>query len=120
LLGLRGITYLDGDILATYPRDEARGLVLQRQVKLGAPPALSVEVAAEPKRAWELEVYVGNRRLHRQLVVGADAGRVFQRLDFDLAAYAGRDTTLRLYQRPLMPGAEKLPGNALWRNLQLK
>lgn len=118
--GLRGLTHLDGDILATYPRDEARGLVLRRQVKLGATPVLSVEVAAEPKRAWELEVYVGNRRIHRQLVVGAETGREFQRLSFDLAAYAGRDTILRLYQRTLMPGAEKLPGNAVWRNLELK
>ena len=28
--GIRGSTYLDGDMLATYPRDEVRGLVLRR------------------------------------------------------------------------------------------
>ncbi len=117
--GLRGLTHLDGDILATYPRDEARGVVLRRSARLGPTSKLSVEVAAEPKRAWELEIYVGNRRLHRQLVVGADKGRAFTRLAFDLGAEAGRDTTVRLYQRTLMPGTGRLPGNALWRNLRL-
>ena len=33
--GIRGITYLDGDVLATYPRDEIRGTVLRRTLKLG-------------------------------------------------------------------------------------
>src|SRR5262249_46451014 len=28
--GIRGITHLDGDVLATYPRDEVRGVVLRR------------------------------------------------------------------------------------------
>jgi hypothetical protein len=118
--GVRGITHLDGDVLATYPRDEIRGLVLRRTVRLGANPRLTFEVAADPGKAWELNVFVGNRQLHRQIVEGAAAGRGFARLDFDLAEFAQREVTLRLYQRVLMPGANKLPGNAYWRNVAVK
>jgi hypothetical protein len=118
--GVRGITYLDGDILATYPRDEIRGLVLRRTVRLGANPRLGFEVAADPGKAWELNVYVGNRQIHQQIVDGGAAGRTFSRLDFDLLKFAGQEVTLRLYQRVLMPGAKKLPGNAYWRNLEVR
>jgi hypothetical protein len=118
--GVRGITYLDGDVLATYPRDEIRGLVLRRTLRLGANSRLSFEVAADPGKAWELNVYVGNRQIHQQIVSGAAAEREFARLDFELSQYAGQEVTLRLYQRVLMPGANKLPGNAYWRNLQVK
>ena len=38
LAGIRGITYLDGDSLATYPRDEVRGTVLRRKMRLGDDP----------------------------------------------------------------------------------
>ena len=118
--GVRGITYLDGDVLATYPRDEIRGLVLRRTVRLSAKPRLGFEVAADPGKAWELNVYVGNRQIHQQIVDGAAAERGFARLDFDLSEYAQREVTLRLYQRVLMPGANKLPGNAYWRKLEVK
>jgi hypothetical protein len=33
--GIRGITYLDGDVLATYPRDEVRGVVLRECGRTG-------------------------------------------------------------------------------------
>ncbi len=118
--GVRGITHLDGDVLATYPRDEIRGLVLRRTVRLGANPKLSFEVAADPGKAWELNVYVGNRQIHGRIVDGANAEREFARLDLDLSEYAQREVTLRLYQRVLMPGTNKLPGNAYWRNLAVK
>ena len=36
--GLRGNTYLDGDVLATYPRDEVRGALLRRTAQLSAQP----------------------------------------------------------------------------------
>ena len=41
--GIRGITYLEGDTLATYPRDEVRGLVLRRTVPFGKDPSLHFE-----------------------------------------------------------------------------
>ncbi|MBI5691072.1 MAG: ADP-ribosylglycohydrolase family protein [Verrucomicrobia bacterium] len=118
--GVRGITYLDGEVLATYPRDEIRGLVLRRTVRLGQAPRLSFEVAADPGKAWELNVYVGNRQIHQRIVSGAKATREFAQLDFDLSEQAGREVSLRLYQRVLMPGTTHLPGNAYWRRLEIK
>ena len=36
---------VDGDVLATYPRDEIRGTVLRRALRLGADPFLKFQVA---------------------------------------------------------------------------
>src|SRR5262245_36726749 len=47
MAGIRGITYLDGDVLATYPRDEVRGLVLRRTAKLGGKPRLEFQAGAD-------------------------------------------------------------------------
>jgi hypothetical protein len=54
LKGLRGITFLNGDVLATYPRDEVRGLLLRRSMRLSRQPFLRLHVAADPGRAWQL------------------------------------------------------------------
>src|SRR6185295_3183774 len=35
---IRGITHLEGDVLATWPRDMVRGVVLRRTVKLSGDP----------------------------------------------------------------------------------
>src|SRR5204862_7152994 len=56
--GIRGITYLDGEVLATYPRDEVRGVVLRRTLHLGDRPMLSFQAGVAADRAWELNVYV--------------------------------------------------------------
>ena len=50
-------------MLATYPRDEVRGLVLMRRATLGAAPRLRVDVGADGGRAWALDSHVGNGRL---------------------------------------------------------
>jgi hypothetical protein len=116
--GIRGITYLEGDVLATYPRDEVRGLVLHRKVNLGGSPRLVFEVAADPKRYWELSVFAGNVRLHTEVVKGGDSTKIWKHVDVDLSAYSGKETVLRLYQKVLLPGREA--GNAYWRNLSIR
>ena len=116
LRGLRGITYLDGDVLATYPRDEVRGLALTRSVKLGEGPALDVEVAADEGRAWLLDIFANNKHLLTKSIEGS-AGRSWQAVHADLAPFAGRTVELRLYQRVLVPN--RVPGNAYWRNLKV-
>ena len=118
--GIRGITYLDGDTLATYPRDETRGVVLRRLVKLSAQPALDFQVAAAPRRAWELNVYANNSLLHKQLVASDGDPQIWQPIHVDLKDFAGKDVTLRLYQRVLLPGSLKLPGNAYWKELNVR
>jgi hypothetical protein len=113
MAGLRGITYLDGDVLATYPRDEVRGVVLRRTVTLGDKPSLTFQAGADSGRAWELNVYANNKLLEK-LVIDTK----WQDIKVDLHDFAGQETYLRLYQRVLVPN--RVPGNAYWRNLQIQ
>jgi ADP-ribosylglycohydrolase len=118
--GIRGITYLDGDVLATYPRDEVRGLVLRRRLKLGAQPRLRFEAGADAGRAWQLDVYVNNQnRLTRRIEGGAAGeGRRLENIEVDLGASAGQEVEIRLYQRVLLD--DRTAGNAYWRNLRVE
>ncbi len=116
MAGIRGITHLAGDVLATYPRDEVRGCLLRRTARIAPGQRLRFEAASDPGRAWELDVYADNSLLEKQGLVG-DAGG-WRKFDLDLKAFAGRDVTLRLYQRVLVPN--RTAGNALWRNLRLE
>jgi hypothetical protein len=117
---IRGITHLDGDVLATWPRDSVRGVVLRRTVKLAEQRALSFQVAADAGRAWELEVYAGNKNVLRKQIdggTGQPGERQWQDMKIDLKAFAGKDVELRLYQRVLL--ADKIPGNAYWKDIRL-
>ena len=118
MAGIRGITHLDGDVLATYPRDEVRGVVLRRTAQLSKSPSLEVQVAADTGRAWELNVYANNKLLEKRIIEGGnEGGRRWQELRIDLREFAGETTHLRLYQRVLVPN--RVAGNAYWRNLRL-
>ncbi len=117
--GIRGITYLDGDILASYPRDEVRGAVLMRRATLSAAPRLRVDVGVDGGRAWALDLHVENRQLLTRTVQARSADREWQTVDVDLKALAGQTVTIRLIQRVLL-GPEYAPGNAYWRNLRLE
>lgn len=116
--GIRGITYLDGEVLATYPRDEVRGVVLRRTALLSPAPSLRFEVAADPGRTWQLQVYVNDDRVLDQLIEGVSDTRSWQNVSVDLSKYKGQQVTLRLYQRVLIPHHEA--GNAYWRDLKLE
>lgn len=114
-------TYLSGDVLATWPRDEARGLVLRRKLKLGPSPSLELEVAADRGCAWQLDVFVNNTHLLGKLIEGGDGrsdDRDWQRLTVDLSAFAGQEVEIRLYQRTLL--AERIAGNAYWRAIRVR
>lgn len=115
--GIRGSTYLDGDVLATYPEDEARGVVIQRDVQLATNSSLSVEVAAEPGQAWQLMVYADNAKLIERMVIGGTA-RKFETISVNLGKAAGALSTIRLYQK--VHNIDNLtPGSAFWRNLDV-
>ncbi len=118
--GIRGITHLEGDVLATYPRDEVRGLVLRRTVQLGEHPTLSFQAGVDAGRAWELNVYLNNTLLKKQVIAATQdsSGRHWERLTFDLGAHQGKTVQLRLYQRVLVPG--RTAGNAYWKELLVK
>jgi hypothetical protein len=117
--GIRGNTHLAGDVLATYPRNEVRGVSLLRKALLSGQPRLHVEVGADGGRAWALDVHVDNRLLQTIVVLAKGTERAWQPVDVDLKEYAGRTVTIRLIQRVLL-GPELAPGNAYWRGLRLE
>ena len=69
-------------------------------------------------RAWELNVYADNTLLEKRIIEGGASERKWVAMSVDLAKFASRDVTLRLYQRVLV--ANRTAGNALWRNLNLE
>ena len=113
--GIRGITYLDGEILATYPRDEVRGTLLKRTAMLSMNPALKFRTGVDPGRAWQLQVYVNDDKVLDKIIEGRSKTREWQDIEVNLEKYANQEVTLRLYQRVLIPQREA--GNAYWRNL---
>jgi hypothetical protein len=118
MAGLRGITHLDGDVLATYPRDEVRGVVLSRKAQLGTAPVLTIEVGADAGRAWELNVYANNELLEKRIIDGGNnTGRRWEELKIDLGKFAGQTVSLRLYQRVLL--STRMAGNAYWKSIRL-
>lgn len=137
--GIRGGTFLDGDILATYPRDEVRGVKLYTKKVIGEKQHLTLEVAADPGRIWKLTVYGGNEKLMSKLIDGGTAIdwpdvprdgypqplheydkskelRKWETIVVDLSKYTGKETTIRIYQDILVRNG--FPGNAYWRNLK--
>ncbi len=44
----------------------------------------------------------------------------WENLEVDLANFKEKEVVLRLYQRTLMAGEFKLPGNAYWQSIEVK
>ena len=116
--GIRGITYLDGNVLSTYPRDEVRGTVLKRSIHLGGDPKLKFQAGVDPGRAWQLQIYVNDSKVLDRLIEGQAETLAWQDVEVDLSKYANQEVVLRLYQRVLIPHHEA--GNAYWRNLVVR
>lgn len=117
--GIRGLTYLDGDTLVTYPRDEVRSLVLKRTLSFGQKNSqLSFSVAADANRCWRLQVFLNNDLKVNRLIEGSATGKGRQDIQIDLRSYQGKELTIRLYQRVLVPG--KTAGNAYWNQLVIE
>lgn len=118
--GIRGGTFVDGHILSTFPSNEVLGVVLKRKVRLGNNSSLEVEVAADPGRAWRLDIFVEDEQIHTQLVDGGDPlvwkgvsetgfpppteeyhasskARGWSLVRLDLSPYSKQEVTLRLY-----------------------
>jgi len=116
--GIRGITYLDGEALSTYPRDEVRGVVLRRTLRLGNNSVLSFKAGVDSGRAWQLQVYVNDDKVLDKLIAGKSDARSWQDIDIDLSTYARQEVVVRLYQGVLIPHQEA--GNAYWKDLVVK
>jgi hypothetical protein len=118
---IRGITHLEDDILATWPREIVRGVVLRREMQSADKRTLSLEAGADAGRAWELEIYANNKRVYHKLIDGAAAQageRVWEKVNVALGEFSGEKVQLRLYQGVRL--ADKIPGNAYWKNLVVK
>jgi hypothetical protein len=110
--GLRGITYLDNEVLVTWPRDEVRGVVLSTTADLRGGKLMKLEVGAEENRAWRLEIYANNQRLLSKLIEGPAIQTVTQALPA-----GGPKTVIRLFQHTLV--GDKLPSSAHWRKVTI-
>jgi len=123
MAGIRGITYLDGHVLATYPRDEVRGTVLKRTIHLGPTPWLNFKAGVDVGRAWQLQVYVNDKKIFDKLIEGVfeshqPDSRHWEEVHLDLSEDKNQTVVLRLYQRVLVPHHEA--GNAYWRELTVE
>jgi hypothetical protein len=122
--GIRGQTYLDGDVLAIFPRDEVRGALLRRTLKLSDNPSLSFEAGADPGRTWHLDIFVNNDKILDKLIEGAPTPqengppRQWEHIHLDLSAYKGQSVVIRLYDLILVPGREA--GSSYWKDLALQ
>lgn len=124
IAGIRGNTYLDGETLSVWPRDEVRGAFLRRSVHLGNNPVLDFDVGADPGCAWHLSVYVNNDRLLDKIIEGGPAveqgtaaERHWEHIRLDLGAYKTSNVVIRLYDLVLVP--HRYAGNSYWRGIAL-
>jgi hypothetical protein len=124
LIGIRGDTYLEGETLAVWPRDEVRGALLRRSIELGDSPSLKFEVAADAGRTWHLVVFVNNDKVLDRLIEGnpltaGDASeRRWEPVHLDLSAYKKQRVVVRLYDLVLVPN--HYAGNSYWKHIELQ
>ncbi|MGO9897835.1 MAG: ADP-ribosylglycohydrolase family protein [Bryobacteraceae bacterium] len=124
IAGIRGDTYLDGETLSIWPRDEVRGALLRRSAALGDSPSLSFDAGADAGRAWHLAVFVNNDKALDKLIEGNSPiqgngpERRWQHIEIDLAAYRKHSVVIRLYDLVLVPTHEA--GNSYWKHLELR
>jgi hypothetical protein len=112
-------TWVEDDVLATWPRDESRGVVLRRQMKIEGPRRLELEVAADGGCGWQLELLVNNNHVLRRVIDGGSerGAKQWQKIEADLSAFSGQEVDIRLYQRTLLQ--ELYGGAAYWRGIRV-
>jgi hypothetical protein len=124
LAGIRGDTFLDGDTLAIWPRDEVRGALLRRSVHLGDHPTLTFDAGADAGRTWHLIVFVNNDRILDRLIAGGPlreedlSERHWEHISLDLAAYKSQSAVIRIYDLVLVPN--HYAGNSYWRKIEIR
>jgi hypothetical protein len=122
--GIRGNTHLEGDVLAVWPRDEVRGAVLRRAIRVGTASQLTFDAGADPGCVWHLVVFVGNQKLVDRMIdggpqpVGAElSGRHWGSVTVDLTPFKDQETIIRLYDLVLVP--HRYAGNSYWRHIEV-
>ncbi len=106
--GGAGTTFLDGDVLVTFPRD-TRPCVLETDVTVPqGKPRMHIDVKADAGKPWRLEIFVDDEQTGQEMV---DAGD-WRTVPVDLVKFVGRRVKVRLYQQPV----NFEPKSAYWRN----
>jgi hypothetical protein len=119
-----GATYLDGNVLVTFPRD-TRPCMLTRIVAVGANENLHLEIGYLKYRPWRLQVFIDDDNVMTQPIGqedtiqrkevqpnGAFGEPEWTAADIDLSKYAGKTVRVRLYQSLV---ADEIPGAAYWK-----
>jgi hypothetical protein len=128
--GGAGATYLDGNVLVTFPRD-TRPCLLERTLAIPAgTPKLHLEIGYLRHRPWRLQVFVDDDDLKTAMIGeeettprkevppnAAFAVPNWTTVEADLSKYAGKTVKVRLYHW-LAP--DELPGAAYWRAASLQ
>jgi hypothetical protein len=123
LQGIRGDTYLDGETLAIWPRDEVRGALLHRSIELGDKASLRFDVGADAGRTWRLVVFINDDEILNRLiegdplVTGKPSVPRWEHINLDLNAYKGQRVVVRLYDLVLVP--DHHAGNSYWRRIEM-
>ena len=122
--GIRGNTYLDGDVLAIWPRDEVRGALLRRTMQVGEQTQLTFDAGADPGAVWHLMVFAGNQKLVDSVIdggplpsTGEAPERHWERIALDLRPFQHQQVVLRLYDLVLVP--HRYVGNSYWRHIEV-
>jgi hypothetical protein len=90
---------------------------------LGPAPSLKFKFGDDVERAWQLQVFVNDKKIVDKLIDGLCASdqsdsRHWEEISIDLTDYKNQTVVLRLYQRVLVPHHEA--GNAYWRDLTVQ
>jgi hypothetical protein len=124
LPGIRGDTYLDGETLAVWPRDEVRGALLHRSIELGDQASLRFDIGADAGRTWRLAVFINDDKILDRLIEGGPSitGKPlvprWEHINLDLNAYKRQHVVVRLYDLVLVP--DHYAGNSYWRRIEIQ
>lgn len=114
----RKMTYLENDVLITYPAIVARSLYLYRSIKVEDKSKLLLTIAAEQNKAWKLRVFIDNSSVLDKMIEFGSEGNRWQTVTIDLSKYKGSEVLVRLYQN--VDFSDKTPGNAYWKSITLQ
>jgi hypothetical protein len=122
--GIRGNTYLDGDVLAIWPRDEVRGALLRRTLQVGDKTQLTFDAGADPDSVWHLVAFAGNEKLVDRQIDGGPQPRPgetperhWEKIALDLRPFQNQQIVVRLYDLVLVP--HRYAGNSYWRRIEV-
>jgi hypothetical protein len=113
------VTYLDGDVLVTYPQVEVKGVRLSTELTVKNQKVFSFDAGVDSQRVWELLVYLGNRKIKDQRIKGGAHGRKWYHITIDLAPFEGKTIKIRLFQKVFFLRKEKESGSAYWKNMRI-